>query len=199
MWLHEDGGTTLRFALSLGFCILVVNIILNVLDAVHRRLLSLSVIDPLTGAFNRRHMEEALGLALERRARNGAPASMLLVDVDHFKSINDRFGHASGDHVLRDLVRLLRERSRRLDSVFRIGGEEFVVLLPDTRGHEAVMAAEYLRMHVASHCRAGGDAVTVSIGVAEARPGDDADAWIRRADTALYRAKREGRNRAIAA
>jgi diguanylate cyclase (GGDEF)-like protein len=74
-----------------------------------------------------------------------------------------------------------------------------VVLLPDTRGNEAVMAAEYLRMHVASHCRAGGEAVTVSIGVAEARPGDDADAWIRRADAALYRAKSEGRNRAIAA
>lgn len=199
MALHEGAEGTLRFALSLGFCILVVNVILNVLDAVHRRLLSLSIVDPLTGAFNRRHMEESLALALERRRRSDAAMSLLIVDVDHFKSINDRFGHGAGDHVLRELVRLMRERSRRLDSVFRIGGEEFLLLLPDTRVEEAVIAADALRMHIASHCRAGGEPVTVSIGVADARPDDDGEAWMRRADAALYRAKRAGRNRALAA
>jgi diguanylate cyclase (GGDEF)-like protein len=144
-------------------------------------------------------MEESLAIALERRRRSGSAASLLIMDVDHFKSINDRFGHAAGDLVLRDLARLVRERSRRLDALFRIGGEEFLVLLPDTRADEAVMAADYLRMHIASHCRAAGEPVTVSIGVAEARMDDDGEGWMRRADAALYRAKREGRNRALAA
>ena len=199
MTFHETNGTTIRFALSMGFCILVINIILNVLDSVHRRLLALSVVDPLTGAFNRRHMEQALDHALERRRRSGARSSILVIDIDHFKSINDRFGHAAGDHVLRDLVRLVRERSRKLDALFRIGGEEFLMLLPDTGSDDAIMAAEYLRAHVAAYCRVKGQMVTVSIGVAEAVDGDGVDGWMLRADGALYRAKREGRNQAFAA
>ena len=199
MTFHETNGTTIRFAVSMGFCILVINIILNVLDSVHWRLVALSVVDPLTGAFNRRHMEQALELALERRRRAGARSAMLLIDIDHFKSINDRFGHAAGDQVLRDLVRLLRARARRLDALFRIGGEEFLMLLPDTRSEEAIMAAEFLRAHVAAYCRVRGQVVTVSIGVAEALEADNADGWMLRADGALYKAKREGRNQAFAA
>jgi diguanylate cyclase (GGDEF)-like protein len=195
MGMHEEPGTTLRFAASLGFCILVVNIILNVLDAMHARLLALSIVDPLTGAFNRRHMDASLAIAAERARRSGADASVLLLDVDRFKSINDRLGHGAGDAVLRDLARLVRERARRLDALFRMGGEEFVLLLPDTRLAEAEGVAEWLRAHVAAHCRAGSERVTVSIGVAQFAREEDAEGWLRRADAALYRAKRAGRDR----
>lgn len=199
MALQDDPGTTLRFGLSLGFCILIVNVILNVLDSLHARLLALSIVDPLTGAFNRRHMAHAAAQALERHRRSGAPASMLLIDVDRFKSVNDLFGHGAGDQVLRDVVAAARERARRLDTLFRIGGEEFVLLLPDASAAEALVLANDLRRHIARRCSAGGQAVTVSIGVAELEGADSQDEWLRRADRALYRAKSEGRNRAIAA
>jgi diguanylate cyclase (GGDEF)-like protein len=199
MGVHEDSGTTLRFTASLGFCVLVVNIILNVVDSMHARLLEISIVDPLTGAFNRRHMDAMLADAAERWRRSAAAASVLVLDVDRFKSINDRFGHAAGDAVLRDLARLVRDRARRLDSVFRMGGEEFLLLLPQTRAREATVVAEWLRAHVAAHCRAEGERVTVSIGIAQLREGEDVDGWLRRADDALYRAKRDGRDRVAAA
>jgi diguanylate cyclase (GGDEF)-like protein len=199
MGVHEESGTTLRFAASLGFCVLVVNIILNVVDSMHARLLEISIVDPLTGAFNRRHMDAALADAAERWRRNASAASILVLDVDRFKSINDRHGHAAGDAVLRDLARLVRERARRLDSLFRMGGEEFLLLLPETRLREATIVAEWLRAHVAAHCRAEGERVTVSIGIAQLAEGEGVDGWLRRADDALYRAKREGRDRVSAA
>jgi len=197
MSLQEDGGTVLRFALSLAFCLITVNIILNVLDAMHGRLLEQSLVDPLTGAFNRRQMDVALAQALERHRRTRADASVLIIDVDHFKAVNDGFGHAVGDQVLRDLVAVVRQRSRQLDQVFRMGGEEFLVLLPDTREADARTVAEFLRASIASRCRAGPRTVTVSIGVAGVRQDDDVQAWMRRADDALYRAKAAGRNRVV--
>jgi diguanylate cyclase (GGDEF)-like protein len=191
---HEEPGTTLRFTASLGFCLLVVNIILNVVDTLHARLLSLSIVDPLTGAFNRRHMDEQLAEAAERGRRTGAGASIVMLDIDRFKAINDRLGHAAGDQVLRDLSRVVRERARRLDALFRMGGEEFLLLLPDTHAADATMVAEWLRRHIAAHCRAGDERVTVSLGVAERRADEDVDAWLRRTDAALYRAKHSGRD-----
>jgi len=199
MAMHEEPGTTLRFAASLGFCLLVVNIILNVVDTLHARLLALSIVDPLTGAFNRRHMDAMLAEAAERGRRSGATASIVMLDIDRFKSINDRMGHATGDQVLRELSRVVRERARRLDSLFRMGGEEFLLLLPDTSSADATKVAEWLRRHISAHCRAGEERVTVSLGVAERRADEDVDAWLRRADSALYRAKDSGRDQVIAA
>src|SRR5262245_5167264 len=104
-----------------------------------------AVTDPLTGAFNRRQLDIALAAAVERRHRPGERASMLLLDIDRFKDVNDAFGHAEGDRVLQDLVVLMQQRFRALDQVFRAGGEEFLVLLPATRFSDAFDVAEELR------------------------------------------------------
>jgi diguanylate cyclase (GGDEF)-like protein len=151
--------------------------------------------DPLTGAFNRRQMDVSLALAIERRHRTGEPASLLLFDVDHFKRINDAFGHAAGDAALKNLVALIAERARKLDVLFRIGGEEFVLLLPGARHAGAVAMAEQLRALVAGAELVDGRRLSISIGVSELQRGESAASWIADADAAAYRAKQGGRNR----
>ncbi len=195
--LTQDFGTTLRYFLSLSFCLVVINIMLNVLTSMHQRLIEQSITDGLTGAFNRRHMDENVEEVIERFNRTGATASALLLDIDHFKAINDRHGHDAGDETLKAIVSIVRERCRKLDMIFRQGGEEFLVLLPDTRTAEALMVAENLRKAIAEATVLQGERVTVSIGVGELRGTDDAKIWLKRVDDALYRAKRAGRNRVI--
>ena len=113
-----------------------------------RALEAQAITDPLTGAFNRRHMQHVLTGAIERRRRAGERASLLLFDVDHFKDINDVLGHAEGDRVLISLVTLVGQRTRKLDALFRVGGEEFVLLLSGTRFADALAVAEDLRVLV---------------------------------------------------
>ena len=155
--------------------------------------------DTLTGLLNRRAMDEALGAQLQRSLRNGEAFAVMMIDIDHFKSINDRHGHAVGDGALRHLAALLRAAVREVDRVARYGGEEFVVLLPDVSLADAQPLAERLREQVASQGHVQGAlalAFTVSIGVAEWRPGhDDLPQLLSRADAALYRAKQGGRDR----
>ena len=155
--------------------------------------------DPLTGAFNRRHMERCLSDAIERRRRNSAPASLLLIDIDHFKLINDRFGHAKGDGVLKGIASLVGKRARKLDSLFRVGGEEFILLLPDTQEAAAAVVAEQLRASVAESLLVDGRQVTVSVGVGELQLDESSDSWMKHADDALYAAKKAGRNRVVCA
>ena len=197
-FLEFGRGITLRFALSMALCILIVNIILDVLESLQRRLLAQSLTDPLTGAFNRRHMEASLAAAIERHGRTGAPTSIVLIDIDHFKSINDRFGHAAGDRVLVELVEIVGKRCRKLDVVFRMGGEEFLLLLPDTRKADAAALAEELRVAIATAPLLDGWTVTVSLGVSQLRGHDRVDDWLRRVDDALYGAKRGGRDQVAA-
>jgi diguanylate cyclase (GGDEF)-like protein len=155
--------------------------------------------DTLTGLLNRRAMDEALAAQLQRSLRNGEAFAVMMIDIDHFKSINDRHGHAVGDGALRHLAALLRTAVREVDRVARYGGEEFVVLLPDVSLADAQPLAERLREQVASQGHVQGPlalAFTVSIGVAEWRPGhDDLAQLLSRADAALYRAKQAGRDR----
>jgi diguanylate cyclase (GGDEF)-like protein len=158
-----------------------------------------TVTDPLTGAYNRRHMEACLDEIIERQRRTGATAALLLIDIDRFKEINDRSGHAAGDAVLRRVVALIGDRVRRLDRLFRIGGDEFLLLLPDTDLTAALTVAEDLRARIAAAAIAGAPPVTVSIGVAVLGSGQQMDAWMHAADAALYRAKQQGRNRVAAA
>jgi diguanylate cyclase (GGDEF)-like protein len=195
----QEAGVTIRYVLSLSLCLVVINIMLNVLDALHARLLEQSITDPLTGAYNRRQMDASLGETLERFRRTSAPATALVVDIDHFKRINDRLGHEAGDEVLKAIVRLVRERCRKLDMLFRQGGEEFLLLLPDTRAPEAMVVAENLRRAVAESKILPRDTVTVSVGVGEVRSRDTVKDWMKRVDDALYRAKGAGRNRVVAA
>jgi two-component system cell cycle response regulator len=158
-----------------------------------------SLVDPLTGAFNRRHFD-AHAPRLAARCRAGRqPFAVLMIDIDNLKQINDAHGHAIGDRVLKEVVNRVISGLRPLDLVTRIGGDEFVVLMPETDLAAALHIAERLRGRVAD-VLIEGVAVTISIGVAASRPNaaEELDATLRRADAALYQAKRAGGNRVSA-
>ena len=158
----------------------------------------LAYTDRLTGAWNRRHLEDAALLEMSRAERHGHAVSLLVLDVDHFKEINDQFGHAVGDYVLVELVRCIRSDIRRADTVTRWGGEEFIVLAPDTALREAEQLAQKLCARVAEAQLSSARPVTISVGVAEYHCGEGFEHWLARADRAMYRAKDSGRNRVVA-
>jgi diguanylate cyclase (GGDEF)-like protein len=152
--------------------------------------------DPLTGVSNRRRLDEAMEAEVERSQRHERLLCLLMVDVDHFKDVNDHHGHAMGDEVLKRLAMLLRECCRQSDLVARFGGEEFAVLLPDTSLESAVACAERIRQRLESQPLVGQvGRVTASFGAAMRATDEDGGALLRRADHALYRSKKEGRNR----
>ncbi len=152
----------------------------------------LSRTDPLTGAANRRHLEQTLAYEVSRADRAGGSLSLAYLDLDHFKRFNDTYGHAMGDALLQNVVSRWREILRPTDLLVRIGGEEFVVLFPDTDAGQCRTVVERLR-------RAVPDEQTCSAGIAEHRRGDGGSTLLGRADGALYKAKRQGRNRAVLA
>ena len=153
--------------------------------------------DPLTGAGNRRGMDAELRIAIGAGARSGEPPGLLVLDIDHFKQVNDNHGHDAGDAVLVQLARLVRSSTRRDDRFFRIGGEEFAVLLPGTTADTLREIAEKLRVAVEREIHCGERAITISIGATLHRPGESPADWLARADAAMYRAKRSGRNRTV--
>jgi two-component system cell cycle response regulator len=166
--------------------------------------LELAVTDQLTGLHNRRYMEGQLD-ALVRRAvaGGGEPVALLVIDIDHFKKINDSFGHAVGDEVLREFAVRLASNVRAMDLPVRFGGEEFVVVMPETELVDAQRIAERIRLHVAGSPFRVLDGeelltVTISIGVAASLPTDDQARLIKRADDAMYEAKAHGRNQVVA-
>lgn len=154
--------------------------------------------DELTKLANRRRMAEAIEAELLRFARYGHSFSLILIDIDHFKTVNDRFGHGVGDRTLVALAARTTEVLRDVDTLGRWGGEEFVVILPETPFDETLRKAAALCGHVAARPLIGEHAVTISCGVASVTAGDTADTLLQRADEALYAAKRGGRNRAEA-
>jgi diguanylate cyclase (GGDEF)-like protein len=158
--------------------------------------------DPLTGLKTRKFLDEKLPALLERGARKARPTSAVFVDLDRFKRINDRFGHAIGDDVLRQVARLVLFALRGREVCVRYGGEELLVILEGSPEATAVTIAERLRQQIEAHDwgrLADGLAVTISCGVAEHEPGEPVRPWLERADAALYAAKRGGRNRVLAA
>lgn len=159
--------------------------------------------DALTGLANRRAAQARLDIERARFERGGTPLSVLMLDLDRFKSVNDRWGHALGDRVLQGVATAIAAELRACDVGSRFGGEEFVVVLPDTPLEDALRAAERIRRRVAAlETDTGDDAplhVTVSIGVAQLQAGEGIDGMLARADAALYRAKSEGRDRCSAA
>jgi diguanylate cyclase len=159
-------------------------------------------LDPLTGVANRKSFEERFARDIERRAQGGAPAAMLLWDIDSFKVINDSYGHRAGDRVLQSVAGCFKEALRATDFVARIGGEEFAVLLAGLRLAEAVNVANQVRMAVEGlrfHFRGAPVLITASCGVTELLEGDTPEAAFDRADAALYRAKNGGKNLCVAA
>jgi two-component system cell cycle response regulator len=165
--------------------------------------LEMAVTDPLTGLHNRRYISSRLRQALASANNGGAPVSVLIADIDHFKSINDLYGHEAGDVVLQGFASRMQDAMRALDLAARYGGEEFVVVMPGAGMAEARIAAERLRSVIAEEAfvlEDGTDiAVTVSVGLAQAQPGETFEELLRRADAALYTAKNEGRNQVQAA
>lgn len=163
----------------------------------------LAITDPLTGLHNRRYLDSHLRSLAERSAKAGKPMAILAFDLDFFKGINDTYGHDAGDDVLREFAHRLKKSVRGIDLVVRHGGEEFVVVMPETDLKLAMNVADRLRQDVEGEVfkTGAGDSipVTVSVGVSEFQgPSDTAEALMRRADQALYAAKREGRNRVVA-
>lgn len=156
-------------------------------------------VDPLTGAGNRRAQNLKLDAANAIFHRSRSPASVLIIDIDHFKKINDSHGHIVGDQVLIDLCELVRRSTRATETLYRYGGEEFLVVAEQTALDTAVNLAEKLRSQIAQQGFATGIRLTVSIGVAEVHHGENREGWLGRADAALYRAKGRGRDQVIVA
>jgi two-component system cell cycle response regulator len=165
--------------------------------------MELAVTDALTGLYNRRYMESHLGTLVNYAAHRGKAISLLVIDIDFFKAVNDTHGHDVGDQVLKEFSRRIRKNIRGIDMACRLGGEEFVLVMPETNMAEAYVIGERLRMAISGQDFSVADiaeslTITVSIGIAALEGAEDsADALLKRADKALYRAKRDGRNRVV--
>jgi diguanylate cyclase len=162
-----------------------------------------SLTDPLTGLGNRKYFDRSIEMALQNAFANGEPLSLLMFDIDHFKSFNDSYGHLTGDQVLRLVGMSLKQTIKGQDITARYGGEEFVVVLPNTAMRQALTVADHIRRAIMSkelRKKSTGEIlgrVTISVGVSMLKPDDDTDSLIERADACLYAAKRNGRNRVI--
>lgn len=164
------------------------------LRATGKQLRELSIRDPLTGLYNRRHAGERLEEEILRARRSGRPMSLAIVDIDIFKQVNDEHGHQRGDQVLTSVSADLRNHLRRTDYVARWGGEEFLILLPDTRRNEAMRLLDEVRRHI-GRPRKGLPTITVSVGVAALTDASSAEGLFSAADRRMLHAKRTGRNR----
>jgi two-component system cell cycle response regulator len=167
--------------------------------------IEMAITDGLTGLHNRRYMESHLITLAEQASLRGKPLALMMLDIDYFKSINDGYGHDAGDDVLREFAVRIRKSIRGIDLACRYGGEEFVIVMPETDLHVAGMVAERLRRSIAGepfavHKGVKRIDVTISIGLSILeRKGEPVADVLKRADTALYRAKHDGRNRVVAA
>jgi two-component system cell cycle response regulator len=165
--------------------------------------IEMAITDALTGLHNRRYMESHLATLAEQAASRGKPLALMMLDIDYFKSINDTYGHDAGDDVLREFAVRIRKSIRGIDLACRYGGEEFVIVMPETDLHVAGMVAERLRRSIAGEPFAVNKgakriAVTISIGLSTLETkGEPIADVLKRADKALYRAKNDGRNRVV--
>ncbi len=170
--------------------------------ALVERLHELLIHDQLTGAYSRRHILEQMEQQVSLRQRHGASATMIMFDLDHFKAINDNYGHPTGDRALRKVVKSVAAQLRGGDLLGRVGGEEFLVLLPHTDLEAALPLAERVRQTLAGTFIIEGAReifLPASVGVAELKSAESAAEWFRRVDAALYQAKERGRNQVVAA
>lgn len=168
-------------------------------DAQREQLETLAMQDPLTGAINRRGMDKELQAAVDARPRDRSDWGLAVLDLDHFKDVNDQHGHEAGDAVLVQLAALVRAATRRADRFYRFGGEEFALLLPGVDAAALARLCEGLRARIHAELAGHGQPITVSIGATLLRPGETAGEWLQRADAAMYQAKHEGRDRVVVA
>ena len=185
---------TLRVIATMGMTIIFMNLFLKVAEQQQDALSLMVITDSLTGAYNRRYFDERIKLSHGLRNRN-IDVAMIMIDIDHFKNVNDVYGHKAGDKVLSLFVNLMSKRIRETDAFFRIGGEEFAVLLSNAKLETAKKLAEELRELIEATAFIENYTVTCSMGVASLNKDESTDSWMRRADNALYKAKENGRNR----
>jgi len=163
-----------------------------------QHILSLASVDSLTGLYNKRHFDEVFGKEVARAEQSRTPCSLIVFDIDHFKKVNDNFGHPAGDAVLKHVAAIVKSQIRQSDTLCRVGGEEFALVLPQTPYSLAAQAAELIRHAVENAiCEVAGTAipVTLSLGVTELIAGEVPEQFYQRTDERLYAAKHGGRNR----
>jgi diguanylate cyclase (GGDEF)-like protein len=198
--IEMDGGVFDRW-MDVVVSVAVVAVVVHSLVQVNRRLVARleaeARVDKLTGVLNRRGFEERAAVEVERARRQDAPIGVVTFDIDYFKRVNDEWGHETGDRVLEHLGAVLRTESRRADVVARMGGEEFVALLPGVDSGDAMAYAERVRDAFAGETGLGLPHVTVSAGVSAVVAPASVDELLQPADSALYAAKRAGRDRAL--
>ncbi len=192
---QHDLTTAAAIGLGMGLTWLASAWLVFAMNEQSRRLKDLAITDSLTGAFNRRYLELQAARCLQDWERHQRSVSLLLLDIDNFKKINDEFGHSVGDAALKSLVNLVKERIRGVDTLCRYGGEEFVLLLSETTAAQAKIVANQLRRAVEQAEVLPWGTMTISIGVCDVRQVPDLETWFSGADAALYAAKDLGRNR----
>lgn len=163
----------------------------------HALLKEKATIDPLTGLFNRLLLKSYLQQTIAQSKRSNMPAALIAIDIDHFKLINDSYGHDKGDEVLEKLALLIKQRVRSSDRAFRMGGEEFLICLHNTNKQNSIDFSESLRHQIEQSQLIPDHPVTISLGVSILQKGMSINSWMRSSDKKLYRAKEEGRNRVI--
>jgi len=168
----------------------------------NKKLRNLAIVDPLTGLYNVRHFVSVLRSEMERAKRTGAPLSLIILDIDYFKSVNDRYGHPTGDMILKSIAAVLKDLVRLTDTVCRYGGEEFIIILPGTSIQQAVKVAERIRKAIQDKLVKVGTndiRVTASFGIATflGDKNESVQSFIDRADQCLLKAKRLGRNQVV--
>jgi diguanylate cyclase (GGDEF)-like protein len=183
---------TVTFGINLFFILLI---LLYYKRYIHNSLASSAVHDALTGAFNKGYFSEYLEHEIARAVRKQIPFSLIMLDIDHFKRVNDTYGHRRGDYALKTLADVVRKSKRNADVLSRIGGEEFIILLPDTGLSDAGQLAERVRKSVEDFPFEEIGKLTVSLGVTEFTQADNQESILKRVDSALYLAKGNGRNR----
>jgi diguanylate cyclase (GGDEF)-like protein len=185
------------FTITAGLAGTLASIFAYRTESQRMQLESLASLDPLTGAFNRRTLDAELAIAIADAKRRRTPCGLAMLDLDHFKRVNDRFGHEAGDQVLVEFTALVDGAIRAGDRLFRFGGEEFVLLMPGVDAATLAVRCDALRDRVVASLDVAGEPITVSIGAAALAPGESAQSWLARADAAVYQAKRLGRNRVV--
>ncbi len=201
IWYYDRGKVTKRD--KDGKALVVSGIVFDIdkektmereLYEANKKLTELTFRDELTGAFNRRFMLKKLNEEIQRFSRTKLELSIILFDIDNFKQVNDNFGHNSGDNVLKKIVKTVEKRIRKTDFLCRWGGEEFIIILPDTKIENATKLAEEIRIAISKMVVDDMESVTASFGVSSCSNGDTVDSIIKKADDLMYKAKSEGKN-----
>ncbi len=196
-WIVLEPALAFRFTAVLLGVSLFAYISMRVISVLHRLLHGKAVTDTLTGLYNRTLLNDALQHAMAQSQRSGVPMTLLSFDIDGFKEINDTHGHDIGDRILETLGELIKARARSSDMVFRVGGDEFLLLAHNTDEHHGAKVAEKLRHEVEHSLLIVDRSITLSIGVSRLHDDMDVAEWLKSCDVKMYRAKEDGRNRVV--